>query len=267
MTKGDPPGGCFAAFVTNIWGTPMTLRIDSSGSPIDASPYAYTPQRSGTNITYAPIPATGIPAGSMAIVFLAQLQGTINPCPSGVSAAFTTTDVAVHGAGIGSAIHLVTSVPAVVYDIYPYGGASSYYTSATLLLPTPVWDVNYLAISAYHSILDPTGTGVGSPMSIGVVAMQDNTMVQVLPRAAIASWPRGPMAAGPTVPASPANVLATFQLNKGQFLQLEQLDDLSGSPIQASAPWASGEAIGAWTSRMTWPLATVPTSKSHLSKP
>ena len=29
--------------------------------------------------------------------------------------------------------------PVVAYDIYPYGGALSYVTSATLLVPTPAW--------------------------------------------------------------------------------------------------------------------------------
>ena len=235
---GASDGSCFAAFVTNNWGTPMTVSLDYDGMTIDAAPYAYVPQGSGTSITYSPIPSTGIPAGKMAIVFLAQF-GAVPAgdqfkvlCPPSVKPAITTKDVGLHGTGIGTAIHLSTSVPAVVYDIYPYGGALSYISSATLLLPTDVWDVNYVAVAA--SVGQPT-VGMptqGLPMDVEIIGLQDNTQVKILPVAAIA--------AGGTVPASAANTTATFTLNKGQLLQFAQLADLSGSPIQASAP------VGVW---------------------
>jgi hypothetical protein len=236
--EGSSDGSCFAAFVTNDWGTPMTVQLEYAGKTVDAAPYAYIPKGSGASLTYSPVPSSGIPAGSMAIVFLSQ-YGAIPPgdefkvlCPAGVTAAFTTTDVGLHGTGMGNAIHLTTSVPAVVYDIYPYGGAKSYISSATLLLPTDVWDVNYVAVSA--AVPEPTAgvPGEGYPMDIDIVGLQDGTKVQILPKAAIA--------AGGTVPASAANVAATFTLNRGQLLQFAQLADLSGSPIQASAP------VGVW---------------------
>jgi hypothetical protein len=235
---GASDGSCFAAFVTNNWGTPMTVSLDYGGMTIDAAPYAYVPQGSGASITYAPIPSTGIPAGQMAIVFLAQF-GPIPPgdmfkvlCPTSVKPAITSKDVGLHGTGIGTAIHLTTSVPAIVYDIYPYGGATSYIASATLLLPTDVWDVNYVAVAA--AIGQPTAgmPGQGLPMDVEIIGLQDNTQVKILPVAAIA--------AGGAVPASAANTTATFTLNKGQLLQFAQLADLSGSPIQASAP------VGVW---------------------
>ncbi|MGD0527901.1 MAG: IgGFc-binding protein [Polyangiaceae bacterium] len=250
--EGASDGSCFAAFVTNNWGTPMTVSLEYNGTTIDASPYAYVPQGSGASLTYAPIPSTGIPAGQMAIVFLAQ-YGAIPSgdmfkvlCPTGVNAAITSQDVGLHGTGIGTAIHLTTSVPAVVYDIYPYGGAKSYISSATLLLPTDVWDVNYVAIAA--SVGQPTAgePTEGSPMDIEVVGLQDNTQVQILPVAAIA--------AGGMVPASAANTMATFTLNKGQLLQFAQLADLSGSPIQASAP------VGVWGGHYCMNLPTETTA-------
>ena len=235
---GASDGSCFAAFVTNNWGTPMTVSLDYNGTTMDAAPYAYVPQGSGASITYAPIPSTGIPAGQMAIVFLAQF-GAVPAgdqfkvvCPTGVTPAITSMDVGLHGTGIGTAIHLTTSVPAVVYDIYPYGGAKSYISSATLLLPTDVWDVNYVAVSA--AVGQPTAgmSTQGFPMDVEIIGLQDNTKVQILPVAAIV--------AGGAVPASAANTTATFTLNKGQLLQFAQLEDLSGSPIQASAP------VGVW---------------------
>lgn len=236
---GASDGSCFAAFVTNNWGTPMTVSLDYDGMTIDAAPYAYVPQGSGANITYAPIPSTGIPAGSMAIVFLAQFGPIASGdmfkvlCPSTVNPAITTQDVGLHGTGIGTAIHLTTSVPATVYDIYPYGGALSYISSATLLLPTDVWDVNYVAVSAWAGEpTTPGSTTSGLPMDVEVIAMQDNTTVNILPKAAIA--------AGGMVPASAANTMTSFTLNKGQLLQFAQLEDLSGSVIQSSAP------VGVW---------------------
>jgi hypothetical protein len=235
---GASDGSCFAAFVANNWGTPMTVSLEYNGMTIDAAPYAYVPQGGGTSITYSPIPSTGIPAGSMAIVFLAQFGPVAAGdefkvlCPSTVTAAITSQDVGLHGTGIGTAIHLTTSVPATVYDIYPYGGALSYISSATLLLPTNVWDVNYVAVSAWAGQPTTPGAATGLPMDVEVIAMQDSTTVNILPTAAIA--------AGGTVPASAANTMTTFTLNKGQLLQFAQLADLSGSVIQSSAP------VGVW---------------------
>jgi hypothetical protein len=246
--EGSSDGSCFAAFVTNNWGTPMTVSLDFAGTTIDASTHAYIPQGSGTSITYQPIPATGIPPGQMAIVFLAQYGTTAGMfkvlCPTGVSPAITTQDVGLHGTGMGNAIHLTTSVPAVVYDIYPYGGALSYISSATLLLPTDVWDVNYVAVSASVGQPSTTDPSQGLPMDVEIVGMQDNTQVKIVPTAAIL--------AGGTVPASAANTVTTFTLNKGQLLQFAQLADLSGSPIQASAP------VGVWGGHycMNLPAAT-----------
>ncbi|HEY1697906.1 MAG TPA: IgGFc-binding protein [Polyangiaceae bacterium] len=248
--EGASDGSCFAAFVTNTWGTPMTVSLEFAGTTIDAAPHAYIPQGSGASLTYAPVPSTGIPAGKMAIVFLSQYGTTAGAfkvlCPASVTPAFTTSDVGLHGTGVGNAVHIITSAPSVVYDIYPYGGAKSYISSATLLLPTNVWDTNYVAIAA--AVPEPTTAGAttGLPMDVEVVGMQDGTKVTILPTAAIA--------AGGTVPASAANTQATFTLNKGQLLQFAQLGDLSGSPIQASAP------VGVWGGHYCMNLPTQTTS-------
>jgi hypothetical protein len=237
LAGGPSDGSCFAAFVTNNWGTPMKVSLDYNGMTIDASPYTYVPTGSGASISYMPIPSTGIPANSMGIVFLAQ-YGTVAGmfkvlCPASVHAAITSNDVGLHGTGIGTAIHLTTTVPATVYDIYPYGGALSYISSATLLLPTDVWDVNYVAVSAAAGQpFTPGSTTQGEPMDVEVIALQDKTTVQILPKAAIA--------AGGAVPASAANTMTSFTLNKGQLLQFAQLEDLSGSVISSSAP------VGVW---------------------
>src|SRR5262245_18456173 len=112
-----------------------------------------------------------------------------------------TEDIGQHGTGIGTAIHLMTSAPTVVYDIYPCGGASSFMSSATLLLPTPTWDTKYVAVTAWPGF---TVTGEGRPSDVMIVAQADDTNVQVLPKAAFV--------AGGLVPASPAIVHASFAL-------------------------------------------------------
>jgi hypothetical protein len=126
-------------------------------------------------------------------------------------------------------MEIQTSVPAVVYDIYPYGGASSYTASATLLLPVDVWDTNYVAVSTWPGLMI---AGQGRPMDVDFVAMKDGTKVTFLPTAAVQG--------GGSVPASPANTQTSYMLNKGQLLHLTQIADLSGSVVQSNNP------VGVW---------------------
>ena len=72
-------------------------------------------------------------------------------CPPGVTPA-VVGDAALHGTGIGTAFHISTNVPVVAYQMLPYGGGSARVTGATLLLPTNVWDTNYVAANAYSDV-------------------------------------------------------------------------------------------------------------------
>jgi hypothetical protein len=212
----------------------MKVTLGWKGQTLDATPFSYIPRGSGASITYQPVPATGIPSGAMAIVFLndhRRSQMAVG-CPASVRAAIATEDVGTHGTGMGYAIHLTTSVPAVVYDIYPFGGAISDVASATLLIPTEAWDTNYVAISAYPPGAPPDYPTLNDPMDVDIVAAADNTQVQILPTSNIAA--RG------GVHAALQNVTSTYTLNAGQVLQFAQLGDLSGSPIQANHP------VGLW---------------------
>jgi hypothetical protein len=230
FNAGTSDGSCFAAFVTNTWGSPIKVNLEFKGQNIDGTSHAYIPTGSGASITYTPVPPTGIPANQMAIVFLAHYGSPASfktLCPNGVSPAITNVDVGTHGTAKGAAIRIVTSVPAVVYDIYPYGGAQTYTASATLLLPTSVWDTNYLAVSAWRP-----NTTYKWPMNVGIVAQQDGTKVTISPTSAIVA--RGSVAGtGQGVP-------ITYDLNRGEHLQFAQLTELSGSPIQSNFP------VGLW---------------------
>jgi len=227
-------GSCFAAYVNNTWPTPVDVTVEYNGVVVNAAPHARIPQGAGASLTYLPLPNGQIPPNEMAIVFLSH-DGGIGPyktaCPQGITPVFTK-DTGQHGTGFGKAIRLATSAPAVVYDIYPYGGAISYITSATLLLPTSAWNTNYVGVTTDHATRGSQG-GEGeirSPSGITIVAQKDGTKVTLLPSAPIA--PRGQVAA------TPANQAVTYSLNRGELLHFLQVDDLTGTPIEASEPIA-----------------------------
>jgi hypothetical protein len=241
LPSGAHSGSCFAAFIVNTWTSPVTIGASFAGQTLDLSASAFVPQGSGSTLTYAPLQNGSLPPGQVAIVFLAHFDvpssrvgngpPTNTVCPAAVTAAYASADAAVHGTGRGHAFHLTTSAPVVAYDIYPYGGATSYISSATLLLPTSVWDTNYVATTAYQGETD------GENMhkmdgNVVFVASQNSTTVTIDPVAAIASNV-GVVAATPGTP-------QTYMLDEGESLQFEQFDDLTGSPVLADKP------IGMW---------------------
>ena len=235
-------GSCFAAFVTNAWTVPIHPKLEWNGQQLDATPYAYVAKGGGANLTYVPIAQTGgaIQPGQVGIVFVSQYGGLDDDagvpwqdkilCPPSVQVAFTSQDIAVHGTGLGHAVHLTTDYPAVVYDIFPFGGAASFISSATLLLPTDTWDKNYVGVTAWPGY--SLGPSLTLPSGIDVVAMQDKTTVKLLPSVAVV--------AGGGVMGGPPNQPMTVTLDRGQQLHLMQVGDLSGSPIQADHP------VGVW---------------------
>jgi hypothetical protein len=227
------PGACFAAYIANTWTTPVTLTVDYGSQTLDPTMFSYIPSGTGESITYAPLPATGIPAGGVAIVFLdadpMQGEPPLNfACPSGINAAMTT-DSAAHGTAMGTAFHITTSAPVVAYDIFPYGGGQSAVTSATLLLPTSSWDTNYIAVDAFAGGMSSLSDGL--PF-IQFVAQQDGTTVTINPTADIMG--------GAGVNAATQGTPSTYSLDKGQVLQFTQNNELIGSVVQSNHP------IGAW---------------------
>jgi hypothetical protein len=224
----EADGACFAAFIANTWGGPVTITVERAGQTYDASQFAYVPSGTGQNLTYAPLTGGTLQPGEVAIVFLAQWQGFFSPCPPGTNAAYTVNDAAVHGTGFGDAFHISTTAPVVAYDIFPYGGGSSAATSATLLLPTTAWDTNYIAVDAFRK----SQIVAQAQPSIDIVAAEDGTTVTISPTAAIQP--------GAGVQGTGVGQPMTYNLNKGQILQFTQDEELIGSPIQSNKP------IGLW---------------------
>jgi hypothetical protein len=194
-------GNCYAVYVANTWGSPVTLGIERDGMTLNVASAARIPQGNGQSIVYNPLPGGQLPAGEVAIVFLsASASPPISACP--VTPALVA-DAALHGTGKGKAFHITASAPVVAYDIYPYGGGNSAITSATLLLPTSTWDTNYVAVEAYKTV--PSSWSL--PW-LTMVAREDGTTVTISPTAAIT--------AGGGLAGTAQGVPATYAMNRGE---------------------------------------------------
>lgn len=220
-------GACFAAFVANTWDKPVHLTVERDGVSLDPKNFAYIPSTQGATVTYDPYDDVGgLGVGQVAILFLSRLStGSVVACPM---PAAINGETGVDGTGIGKGFHITTDYPVVAYQMQPYGGGQAGVTSATLLLPTSAWDTNYVAVNGYQAANQTTFKG-GLP-SLDVLAFKDGTEVTILPKVDIA--------AGPGVMAATANTQVKYTLNKGEFLQITQSDELTGSPIESSQPVA-----------------------------
>ena len=236
-TDGEANGSCFAAYIANTWGSPVTITLDYNGMTDRCVALRVHPHGAGRRPlrTRPSRPrAASSPANQLAIVFLADATALTMPalptaCPAGTQAFYTAAEASSENTDIIQAFHITTSAPVVAYDIFPYGGSASYISSATLLIPSSGWDTNYLAIDGFAK------TALGGPTAnpfIEVAASQDATHVTILPKVAIVG--------SASVAASAANTPVTYTLNHGQVLQLKQDEELNGSPIQSDKP------VGVW---------------------
>ncbi|AKU99234.1 hypothetical protein AKJ09_05898 [Labilithrix luteola] len=223
----DAKGACFAAYLTNAWNQPITIQVERAGTTLPDN-IAYLPQGSGQSITYQALPNGQLMPGQVAVVFLSgSPSAPIGRCPAGVNVGYPQ-DPSVNQTGIGDAFHITTSAPVVAYDIFPFGGGNAAATSATLLLPTGVWDTNYIAVDAYAQ----SQLVSNAAPSMDIVASVDNTHVTIVPTVAIVG--------GGGVSAAPAKQPVVYTLNKGQYLQISQPAELIGSVIEADQP------VGHW---------------------
>jgi hypothetical protein len=226
-------GACFAAFVANTWNAPVKIEVERAGVKLNVADFARIPSGSGATMTYAPLPNGELPAGQIAILFLAHTPGNSIACPGGVTPAYTGQDTGgqqgLHGTMRGQAFHVSTSAPVVAYDIWPYGGGSTAVSGATLLLPTSAWGTNFIAVQ-------PWSRSHGTP-EIAFIAQEDGTAVTISPTANITSE-NG-------IPGAARGVPTTYNLARGEVLQLyaNEATELTGSPIQSTKPIALWGAI------------------------
>lgn len=181
-TDGEANGSCFAAYIANTWDTPATLTVTYNGQALNVGQLARIPSGSGNAITYAPLPNGQLPPGQMAILFLADFVTSVSlptRCPSGIAAGYTASEASSEQTGIIHSFHITSSVPVVAYDIFPYGGAKSYISSATLLIPSSAWDTNYIAVDCPETE-NPGGTSLQSPF-IEIASATNGTNITLSP--------------------------------------------------------------------------------------
>jgi len=227
----DTVGSCYAAFVANTWDTAITLNVDLGGMPLNTSAFAYTPVGSGSNITYQPLAASGMGAtlepGKMAILFLAQQSSSavfFTPCPVNPA---EQSMFQLQGTGLAAPFHFTSTAPVIAYDIYPYGGANSHVTSASLLLPVSAWGTNYVGADPHQGAM--LGSENVMPY-LQIFASQDNTQVAIQAPVAIVG--------GAGVAAVAQGAVGHYMLNHNQYLQLQQTAELGGSLIKSDKPIA-----------------------------
>jgi hypothetical protein len=211
-------GYCFAAFVANTWTQPAHITVEYNGQPLDTQAFTRIPSGSGPSLTHGTYDAAaGLPPGQVAILFLGGTQGSAPYCPVTPAAA----NARVSGTGIGNAFHIKTDVPVVAYQINPYGGGSVAVTAGSLLLPTSVWDLNYVGVNV-------SAQGVAGSPSMNIIAKEDGTVVTLTPNAAVTG--------GGAIPGGAAGQPLTINLNKGQHAQITQSTELTGSAISSTKP-------------------------------
>jgi hypothetical protein len=217
-----PP--CFAIFVANGWGKAAQLKVTRGAQSYDVTRFGRIPVNGQPEASWPRLPATGLPPGEVAVLFMSSDPNSqnITPMRCPVEAALGTgTAVAQNGKGQGWRV--TSDVPLTAYDIMPYGGASSFLPSAQLLLPTTAWGKNYVAM------LPPRGFRQNGPFWGHMVAAEDNTTIELLPSVNLAG--------GGGVAAARANVKSTYTLNAGEYIQFEEgTVDMSGSIMQSDKP-------------------------------
>lgn len=212
-------GPCHALLVSNPWDRPAVLSLSRGGEDYDVDDVARLPSGIGATTQYDNLPGSGIPSGQVAVVFLAHRPGTNNggslECPIQPA---VLEDTAPNGSDYGTAFELVSDTPIQVYDIIPYGGASSYLPSASLLFPSTAWGDNYLAITPHAD--------TGSEWML-IAARDDGTTISINPTVAIT---------GGAIDNPPVNQVTDYALDAGEVIQFQSTQDPVGSIIASNKP-------------------------------
>lgn len=229
-----PP--CFAVFLANNWSRDGRITVSRGGTNLDVTTFARIPQTGKSEANWPSVPASGIPAGQVAVLFLSSDPKSVNgrpmtcPVPTAVNAGTSFI-----GSGRGQAFTIKTDVPVSAYDIHPYGGAYTALPSAELLLPTTAWGTNYIAALPKHGDYDNKtsffGVDLGGasrgPQWAQVVGSVDGTTVTVLSPVALEG--------GTNVPSVPANTPTKFTVNAGEYVQWQaKWSANSSSPMEMS---------------------------------
>jgi hypothetical protein len=222
------PSSCFAIFVANNWVKEVTIKTFRGDRSYDTPKFTRTPVAGTPETGWPTVPASGLPTGQVAVVFLDGGPKQIRGCP--VETAVEPSTI-IEQTGRGQAWHIVTDIPVSVYDIIPYGGADSDIPSAGLVLPTTTFSDNYVAVVPMLR-LAARRISIASSQWAQVIAVENNTEVKIAPRT--------PLPSGNGVSAAPTNSVTTYALSAGEVIQWNREDgkamEMTGSIISSNKP-------------------------------
>ena len=215
---------CYAAFVVNTSTLPVDLVLERDGEELDIAGAVYS-----TVLGEATIEAHSGPIapGESVIVFVSDRDPSLPPpsytipCPSGVKPAHYWSTPSTRLTSIGKSFRLKSTLPVAVTTMYPFGGAESALPSTTLVHPVVSWSKENVLINGWEVVL------AGDPFA-QIVAAEDDTKVTIRPRKDLVS--------SGAIPGSPAGIPITYTLDRGEFLQLAQKDELTGSFVVSDKP-------------------------------
>jgi len=221
------PQSCHAAFVVNTSNQPATVTLEREGVALDLSHSLFRAVPNSTDLELLDGP---IAPGESAIVFVSDRDQTkartLNEklnyigCPRAVTAA-VEQDFGIYGSRIAGAFRMTSNVPVGVTSMYPYGGAASFVPSATLVLPVSAWAREHVVVNGWEKGLN------GRPIT-QIYAAEDDTEITLLGRKDILN--------GDGFAGAAAGQPAKIKLQKGQFAQLHQTEELTGSFVFSNKP-------------------------------
>jgi IgGFc binding protein len=218
---------CFATFVVNASNKPATVSLELRGEELDVSGALFRAVPNSTDLE----PLQGpIPPGESAILFVADWdpkkprtaaeRSQHSACPMAAKPALEA-DFAALASGIGDAFRLKSNVPVGVTWMYPYGGAGTHFPTATLVLPVSAWAKEHVVVNGWEAM----GTGV--PVT-QIFAAEDETEVTILGTKDVSS--------GDGFTGAAAGMPAKIMLSKGQYAQITQGEELTGSFVFSDKP-------------------------------
>ncbi len=231
----DGAQGCYAIFLTNASPRPVELTLHIEGRELHGSEFAYIPSGSGDDIRYDKLPDGRIPENGLAIAFIAGPgtlggQGSLRPCPA--TPAVTHTKATPRELGFVPAIMLETSEPVVASDIYPYGGADSHVTAASVLLPVNAWGTSYV------TAVPAGGRASGAPF-VDLIATEDDTVVTLSPKSTA-------LEGGDVILPVKVGQSMKLPIPRGQAYHLVQGVDLTGTVLSANKPFLAVAGSRCW---------------------
>ncbi len=245
------PQSCFAAFLVNVSTQPAVVSLEYDGRELDISKSLYAVSSADQSLRLLDGP---LPPGESAILFVADrpasaitgspIEQTYKRCPTGTVPALSEV-VPVLSTGIGPSFHVKSNNPLSAVSVYPFGGAFTYIPAATLLFPVTAWGKEHMLVTAWEA-------GAAGEPGVQIVASEDDTEITIVPNRAIYG--------GPGVTGTPASVPVTYQLQRGQHLQIVQSEELTGSVMSSTKPTSVFAGHG---------CALIPTGSSaceHLSQ-